>query len=453
MNGLIPDSNTFLIPDRTDFKKTDRYILTMCPAAQIKPPAAAEIWVFNNFYAAEWSFFMKITDVKIYTLDAFRTNWAFIKVETDEGLYGWGEASLGTNEMALEGMIADLRRLTVGRNPLEIEKFLFETYRDIYWKGGPVLTSAISGIEIALWDIMGKYFNTPSYTFFGGKMRDRVKMYANAWFIGARTPQEFAQKAKNTVALGIKALKWDPFGAAHMTISREQMEKTIAIVGAVREAVGSSVDLLIECHGRFGPTAALEISRELEQFKPMFLEEPCVPDNMESTAMVRAKSNIPIAAGERAYTKYMFQDYFDKNAVDYAQPDIFHTGGMLEGKKIAAMAEAKHVMVSYHNPSGPISNAAILQLAATVPNFVIHEIMLTDGSMRKKITNEEVVFEDGFIKIPDKPGLGIDVNLDEVLKHPYVPRNLRHYTGAVTDIRKKDDTVYYFRGLEDKKYE
>lgn len=395
---------------------------------------------------------MKISDVKIYTLDAFRTNWAFVKVETDEGLYGWGEASLGTNENALEGMIADLKRLVVGRNPLEIEKLLFEVYRDIYWKGGPVLMSAISGIEIALWDIMGKFFNTPSYTFFGGKMRDKVKMYANAWFVGAKTPEEFAKKAKNTVALGVKALKWDPFGAAHMTISNEQMEKSVNIVGAVREAVGDKVDLLIECHGRFNPTTAVLISKELEQFKPMFMEEPCVPDNIDSTAYVRKHSNIPIAAGERGYGKYAFQEMFEKDAVDYAQPDVFHAGGLLEGKKIAAMAEAKHIMVSYHNPSGPVSNAAILQLAATVSNFMIHEIMLTDGSFRKKITNEEVHFEDGYILIPDKPGIGIDVNVEEVLKRPYTPRNLRHYTGAVTDIRPKDDTVYYFRELEDKKY-
>lgn len=396
---------------------------------------------------------MKISDVKIYTLDAYRTNWAFIKVETDEGLYGWGEASLGTNEMALEGMVNDLKRLVVGRNPLEIEKMCFEVYRDIYWKGGAVLMSAISGIEIAMWDIAGKYFNTPVYNLLGGKMRDKVKMYANAWFIGARTPEEFAAKAKRTVDLGVKALKWDPFGAAHMTISREQLEKSVNIVGAVREAVGNKVDLLIECHGRFNPTTAIEISRELEQFKPMFMEEPCVPDNMQSTAYVRAHSKVLIAAGERGYTKYAFQQMFEIDAVDYAQPDVFHTGGLMEGKKIAAMAEAKHIMVSYHNPSGPISNAAILQLASTVPNFVIHEIMLTDGSFRKSITNEEVVFEDGYIKIPDKPGLGIDVNVEEVLKRPYTPRNLRHYTGAVTDIRPKNDTFYYFKGLEDKDYE
>ena len=396
---------------------------------------------------------MKISDVKIYTLDAYRTNWAFVKVETDEGYYGWGEASLGTNEMALEGMIQDLKRLTVGRNPLEIEKFLFEVYRDMYWKGGPVLMSAISGIEIALWDIAGKIFNTPIYTFFGGKMRDRVPIYANAWFVGAREPEEFAKKARQTVGLGIRALKWDPFGKSHMTITTEQMEKSIRIVSAVREAAGSKTELLIECHGRFNPATAVEISKELAPFKIKFMEEPCPPDNFESTAWVHDHAAVPIAAGERCYGKYHCHDLLERKAVDYFQPDVFHVGGLLEGKKAAAMAEARHIPVSFHNPSGPISNAAILQLAAAVPNFHIHEIMLTDSRFRKSITNERVVYEDGCVLIPDAPGHGIDVNINEVLKRPYTPRNLRHYTGAVTDIRPKGDCDYYFEGLGDARFE
>ncbi len=392
---------------------------------------------------------MIITNVTSYVMDAFRTNWTFIKVETDEGIYGWGEASLGTQEMAVVGCIEDLKRLVIGRNALEIEKLRFEVYRDIYWKGGPVLMSAISGIEMALWDIMGKYFNVPVYTFFGGKMRDSVKMYANAWFTGARTPEEFAKKAKQTVTLGVKALKWDPFGKAHMTISKTEAQNAIAIVGAVREAVGNDIDLLIECHGRFNPYTAIQLSYELAPFKPMLMEEPCPPDNTEAIAQVKRKSPVPISAGERVYSIYGFDDLFSKNAVDIAQPDMFHTGGMMECKKIAAMAEAKHIPVSFHNPSGPISNAAILQLAAATPNFLIHEIMLTDGSFRKKITDEEVIFEDGYIKINDRPGLGIDVDVNEVERLPYKPRNLRHYTGALTDIRPAADIVYYFHGMED----
>jgi galactonate dehydratase len=390
---------------------------------------------------------MKITDIKVFVTDAFRTNWTFIKVETDEGLYGYGEASLGTQEMALSGCIEDLKRLVIGRNPLEIEKMCFEIYRDIYWKGGPVLMSAISGIEMAMWDITGKYFNAPVYALLGGKIRDKVKMYANAWFVGAKTPEEFAQKAKDTVALGIKALKWDPFGKAHMTISNKEMEQAVNIVGTVRDAVGPYVDLLIECHGRFNPYTAINISRELAQFKPMLMEEPCPPDNFDAMAKVREKSTVPISGGERVYTKFGFQDYFRKKAVDIVQPDIFHTGGIMESKKVAAMAEANHIPVSFHNPSGPISNAAILQLAACVPNFLIHEIMLTDGIFRKNMSDEEVVFDDGYIMIPDKPGLGIELNEKEILKRPYHPRNLRHYTGNLTDIRPKGESVYYFKGI------
>ena len=391
---------------------------------------------------------MKITDIKTYIMDAFRTNWTFIKVETDEGLYGFGEASLGTQEMALAGCVEDLKRLIIGRNALEIEKMRFEVYRDIYWKGGPVLMSAISGIEMAMWDIMGKYYNAPVYTFLGGKTKDKVKMYANGWFVGARTADEFAAKAKETVALGVKALKWDPFGKAHLTITNEELENAVNIIGAVREAVGSKIDLLIECHGRFNPYTAIEISRQLEQFKPMLMEEPCPPDNIDAIAAVRRKSHIPISAGERVYSIFGFYDLFEKKAVDIVQPDIFHAGGILESKKIAAMAEAQHIPVSFHNPSGPVSNAAILQLAATVPNFLIHEMMITDGSFREKISDEHVVFDDGYILIHDKPGLGIEINEDEVKKRPYKPRNLRHYTGKLTDIRDKNDTVFYIKGMK-----
>ena len=391
---------------------------------------------------------MKITNIKTFVMDAYRTNWTFVKVETDEGLYGWGEASLGTQENALTGCVNDLKRLIVGRNPLEIEKMRFEVYRDIYWKGGPVLMSAISGIEMAMWDIAGKYYNVPVSALLGGKMRDKVKMYANAWFVDAKTPDDFAKAAKKTVSLGVKALKWDPFGKAHMTIGNEELQKAVDIVAAVREAVGANVDLLIECHGRFNPYTAIKISKLLEPYNIFLLEEPCPPDNINSLAEVRKKSYIPISAGERVYSIYGFEDFFEKQPVDIVQPDVFHAGGVFESKKIAAMAEARHIPISFHNPSGPISNAAILQLAATVPNFLIHEIMLTDGSFRKKITNEKVVFDDGFICIPDKPGFGIEVNESVIADYPYVPRNLRHYTGNVTSIRPQGDTIYYFEGID-----
>ena len=272
---------------------------------------------------------MKITDIKAFTMDAFRTNWTFIKVETDEGLYGWGEASLGTREHALEGCVEDMKRMVVGRNPIDKEKMWFEVYRDSYWKGGPVMMSALSGIEIACWDIAGKFYNAPVCNLIGGRLRDKVPMYANAWFTGARTPEEFAEKAKYTVSKGVKALKWDPFGKAHMTLSRREMDAAVACVGAVREAVGPEVELLIECHGRFNHFTAVSMSRELAPFKPMFIEEPTVPDCIDSLKWVRDHSMVPVAAGERFYGKYAFWDVLHKEAIDIAQPDIFHNGGIL----------------------------------------------------------------------------------------------------------------------------
>ena len=233
-----------------------------------------------------------------------------------------------------------------------------------------------------------------------------------------------------------------------MTLSREEMDHAVAVVGAVREAVGPEMEILIECHGRFNHYTAVAASKELAPFKPMLMEEPVVPDNNESLAWVRDHSAVPVAAGERFYGMYAWNDVLRRNCVDIAQPDIFHNMGLLTSKKVAAMCEANHVPVSFHNPSGPISNAAILQLAATTPNFLIHEMMLTDGSFRRLITNESVKFEDGYLVISDKPGLGIDVNVEEIEKRPYKQRMLRHYTGTLTDIRPKGDTFYFFDGLD-----
>lgn len=310
------------------------------------------------------------------------------------------------------------------------------------------MMSALSGIEIACWDIVGKFYNASVRDLLGGRIREKVPIYANAWFCGARTPQEFADKAKYTVSKGIKALKWDPFGKARMTLSREEMDNAVACVATVRQAVGWNVELLIECHGRFNHFTAVNISREMAPFKPMFIEEPTVPDCIELLKWTRDHSAVPVAAGERFYGKYPFWDVLHREALDIAQPDIFHNGGILESKKVAAMCESCHVPVSFHNPSGPVSNAAILQLAACTPNFLIHEIMVTDGSFRTSVTDEEINYEDGFILIPQGPGLGIEVDEEYIQTRPFVPRNLRHYTGTLTDIRPKDDTVYYFKGWD-----
>ena len=386
---------------------------------------------------------MKITDIKTFLVDCFRTNWAFVKVYTDEGITGVGEATLEYKEKSLVGAVEHIKEALVGKNPLQIEKLYQDTYRDSYWRCGPVLQSALSAVEIALWDILGKYLNVPVYQLLGGKVHDQVRIYVNAWFAGAKTPEQFGEKAKIAMQRGVTAMKWDPFGKSYLEISNQDLDTALRCVAAVREAVGDKVDLLIEGHGRFNVPTGIKIAKELEQFKPMLFEEPVPPDNLEALKAVRDKSPVAISAGERLYNLKQFKDLFEMRAADYIQPDVSHAGGIMELKKIAAMADTYYIPFAPHNPSGPVANAATLQLAACCSNFSILEIMYSDVPWRADVTNEKLHYENGFITIPDGPGLGIEINEEECLKHPYQPHTLRHYTGALTDIRPPETKFYY----------
>ncbi len=386
---------------------------------------------------------MKITDVKTFVVDCFRTNWVFVKVYTDEGICGVGEGTLEYKEKALCGAVEHIKNYLVGKDPRQIEKHYHDIYRDAYWRGGAVLMSALSAVECALWDILGKSLGVPVYQLLGGKVNDDCRIYVNGWFAGAKTPDEFAEKAKIAVKRGITAMKWDPFGKSYLQISNKDLDTALECVAKVREAVGNGVDLLIEGHGRFDVPTGIKIAKELEQFKPMWFEEPVPPNNIEALKAVRDKSPVAISAGERLYTRFDYNPLFAARAADYIQPDVSHAGGIMELKKIAAIAEVNYIPFAPHNPSGPVANAATLQLAACCPNFCILEIMYSDVDYRKFVTDERLVYENGRIRIGDKPGLGIELNEEECLKHPYAEHNLRHYTGALTDIRPPK-TEFYF---------
>jgi len=386
---------------------------------------------------------MKVTDVKTFVTDCFRTNWVFVKVYTDAGIDGVGEATLEYKEKALVGAVEHIKEYLVGKDPRDIELHWHTIYRDAYWRGGAVLMSALSAVETALWDILGKSLNVPVYQLLGGKIRDKVRIYVNGWFAGAKEPEEFGEKAKIAVQRGVTAMKWDPFGKNYLEISNKDLDKALRCVDEVRKAVGNDVDLLIEGHGRFNIPTSVKIAKELEQFKPMLFEEPVPPDNLDALKEVKMRSNISISAGERLYTRWDYKRMFDLMAADYIQPDVSHAGGISELKKIAAEAECRYIAFAPHNPSGPVANAATLQLAACCQNFSILEIMYSDVDYRKNVTNEALEYEDGYIKIPDKPGLGIEIDESECEKHPYQVHTLRHYTGALTDIRPAK-TEFYF---------
>lgn len=387
---------------------------------------------------------MKVTDIKTFICHAYRTNWVFIKVFTDiDGLYGVGEATLEMQELTVAQTCIELKQLLVGRDPHCIEEFWHLAYRDSYWRGGPVLMSALSGIEMALWDIKGKNLGVPVYQLLGGKVRDSVPCYANGWFAPAKTPDEFAIKAKEAISQGFKAIKWDPFGSSYLQIGRNQFDDAMKCIGAVSDAVKETADIIIEGHGRFDIPSAVRIGQALGEFDILWFEEPIPPQNLEGLAEVKRRVGVPIAAGERLYNRWEFRSLFELRAADFIQADVTHAGGIGEVKKIAAIAETYHLPICPHNPSGPVANAATLQLAGCIPNYYLHETMNTDVPWRREISNEEIDFIDGKLSIPDKPGLGIDINEDEIKKYPYIPCELRHYKGTLTNIRPSNASSYF----------
>jgi galactonate dehydratase len=386
---------------------------------------------------------MKITAIHTFIVDAYRTNWVFVKIQTDEGIQGIGESTLEYKEHAVAGAIKDLERFLLGKDPSRIEDIWHSIYRDAYWRGGPVLMSALSGIEMALWDIKGKQLDVPVYELLGGKVRDAIPCYANGWFAPARRPDEFAAKARDAVAAGFAALKWDPFGSAYRSISRKELDDAIACVTAVKEAVGSSAELLIEGHGRFDVATSVRIAQALEPFGILWFEEPTPPDSLDALAEVKRRSRVPIAAGERLYSRWEAARFLELRCADFIQPDPSHIGGIGELKKVAAMAEAFHIAVCPHNPSGPVANAASLQLAACVPNFQYLETMASDVPWRRDVCPESVRFENGQMTIPTAPGLGVDLDEAAMAAHPYKPHDLRHYRGDLTDIRPSDARSFF----------
>jgi galactonate dehydratase len=390
---------------------------------------------------------MKITEIRPILCHCYRTNWLFVKVLTDEGLYGVGEATLEYREQTVVQSLRELERIVVGKDPRNIEAIWHQCYRDLYFRGGPVNMSALSGVEMALWDIKGKELGVPVYQLLGGQVRDRVPCYANGWFSPAKTPDEFAEKAKEAVKLGFSGLKWDPFGKAYLNISKAELRQALRCIEAVVEAVGDDVEILVEGHGRFNVPTAVRIGRALEDYDITWFEEPVPPDNLDALAEVKSRIRVPVAAGERIYSRWDYQRFFQLRCADFAQADLSHVGGIGEVKKIAAQAEANHVGIAPHNPSGPVANAAALQLAASTPNFYLLETMATDVPWRADICDENILFRDSQMLIPDRPGLGIDLNEEAIAEHPYEPRDLRHYRGDLTDIRPVN-AVHWFKTEE-----
>ncbi len=369
---------------------------------------------------------MKITGIQTVVVNAEMRNWIFVKVITDQaGLFGWGEASLEWKTRAVVGAIEDFAPMLIGEDPRNIEHIYQKLYRHSFFRMGVIGMSAISGLEQACWDIFGKSMGLPVYRLLGGAVRDRVRMYTHLGGGDMKAvyqtfdPQPLIELAHAVVARGYTALKVVFVPYSEPLMGRQYVRQFAQMFEQLRIAVGDTIDIMIDFHGRTTPAMAIQYIHAIEEFSPYFCEEPVPPENVPALRQVREAVRVPIATGERLVSRFQFRELFEQQACHVIQPDLCHCGGLAEAKKIAAAAETYYMGVAPHNPLGPIANAAALHFALSTPNFLIQEDMLTDVPWRWDVVQHGLTMENGYWTRTEAPGLGIEVNEAEAAKHPF----------------------------------
>ena len=381
---------------------------------------------------------MKIVDIQVYSI---RPRWGFVEVSTDEGITGWGEAVLEGHCAAVLEAVLSVKQYLIGKNPLDIEDIWNLLYRGRFYRGGGVLMSAMAGIDQALWDIKGKYHNTSVYNLLGGKCRNKMKVYS---WIGGDRPADVGKSAYEKKNDGFSAIKMNATEELQMIDSYKKIDEVLARVGAIRESCGKYFGIAIDFHGRVHKPMAQILMKKLEEFDVMFVEEPVLCENMEVFCELALKSNIPIATGERLFTKYDFKRLLQLGGISIIQPDLSHAGGISEVKKIAALAEAYDVALAPHCPLGPIALAACLQIDACSYNAVIQEQSMgihynVGRTVLDYVNNkDDFKFEDGYVELPSLPGLGVDVNKELVKEenktpHYWINPIWRHEDGSIAE--------------------
>ena len=367
---------------------------------------------------------MRITAIDTYIAGNPWKNWLFAKVSTDEGIHGVGEGTLNYFGKTVEAAIHELAPLVVGMDPFQVEVISQRLIRDVYSEGAQIHMCAVAAIETACWDIIGKACNQPVYNLWGGQCHEKLRAYANGWYRGPRTPESFHAKAKAVAARGYTAMKFDPFGSAWRNLSRYDFDLAVDIIRAVRDAVGSAVDLLIEGHCRFNVATAVEFAEAIHQFRPAWFEEPVPHTNINAMIEVARRSPVPVATGESLSSKQQFADLLQHDVVSILQPEPLNLGGLFAARKICDMIDAHFGVVAPHSAQGPVCSAACAQLNASIPNFFIHEIFDEfNEPWEKQIVTGAVEVVNGYIEVPQAPGLGIDLNIEEILRHPYQQEN------------------------------
>ena len=374
---------------------------------------------------------MKITKLETIMV---KPRWMFLKIYTDEEIVGYGEPIVGGCTHIVAAAVKEFEKYLLGKDPRRITHHWQAMYRGGFYRGGPSLVSAISGIEQAMWDILGKSLGVPIYQLLGGACRDKIRLYSNIPItpISGRASQKYYEAAAlQIIAQGLTALKFALPYPVEIIDGRKFILECVSIMKTIRKAVGNNVDILIDFHGHVSPAMSKLLIKELEPFNPFFIEEPCLPENIDVLVDIKRSTHIPIATGERLYTKWGFREILEKQAAFILQPDVSHAGGIMELKNIAAMAEVYYAGIAPHCPFGPIALASCIQVDAAIPNFLIQEhVTLGEGYLLEPFN-----LNDGYIEIPKKPGLGIE--LDE----KFIKENVYDGSWKTPIIYHKDGSV------------
>lgn len=383
---------------------------------------------------------MKIESLDTQMVYAGMRNWVIVRLRTTDGLEGLGEATLEGREGTVAEAVSELGRYLLGQDAIDVTRHWHRMYQT-FWKGGPVLASALSGVDIALWDLLGKHLEVPIYQLLGGKVRDHVVAYTHVRKPGVLTEEGVvdmwweegtaegsAQVAQRLVDRGFRALKTGPFVEHGEQRDPQWLDRTVTRAEAIRNQIGPDIQLMVDLHGRLEPWRAIRFTRQVEPLDLTWIEEPVPPENLQSLAKVAAATSLPLAAGERNFSRASFLDLISSGLVDFVQPDVAHCGGISELRNVAAIAGARDVRVAPHNPLGPVATAAAIQVAAAMPEVEMLEVKIDDVPWRETLTTRPVVPVDGLFTIPEGPGLGIEVDWQVAETHPYRPQDLPRST-------------------------
>lgn len=391
---------------------------------------------------------MKIERIETLVCHARMRNWVFVKVITDQpGLFGWGEATLEWHTRSIVGAVEDLSQLIIGEDPTRIEYLWQMMWRQHFWHGsGIVRSTAISGIDIALWDLLGKIHGVPCHRLWGGPVRDEIRLYSHLgggrmedfYEVPEDNAKQFAELSRKAVDDGYSAFKTMAVPPTAPLEGNKPVKAAEACIAAIRDAVGDEIDVMVDCHARPSPAMGMKFAKALDPFGLYFLEEPCWPEVPESLAEINRSITTPVATGERLTNLAAFRDLFAVRGCEVCQMDITHCGGLTEARRIAALADSHRISLAPHNPQGPVSTAASLEFGFSQPGYIICESVHADVPWRNDIVDEGFQVEPATrtVKPNERPGLGISINEEEIEKHPFeqeLPQRVYYKDGSVGD--------------------